>query len=92
MCRLYTCQACAKGDHERCGRGYGDGKSFGGGQCVCRCAGRSEKAWRAAEEREWEAHKRRLFRWMDASERRARRPGPLIGSGEGRTAYVGING
>lgn len=45
MCYLYTCEACQSGNHEKCEIEYGDGKSFGGGTCICRCRGRSEKNW-----------------------------------------------
>ena len=54
MCYVYTCGACERGDHEKCEIGYGDGKSFGGGHCICRCRGRSEKKWMADEKRAME--------------------------------------
>ena len=81
MCRLYTCNACLDGEHEKCEKGYGKKGCFGGGMCVCRCMGRSEKKWKADEDKAWEAHKKAVF---SVEERAKRTRKPIIIGGKKR--------
>ena len=37
--RLYTCQHCEAGNHDKCEGGYGTAGYYGGGRCSCRCHG-----------------------------------------------------
>jgi len=76
MCYVYACGACQSGDHERCEIGYGDGKSFGGGHCVCRCRGRSEKKWMEDEK---EAMAKRIQQLADHAVKKAEHPFIQVG-------------